>query len=824
MSLKWDGIDRLYITLAPSYMNKVRGLCGTFDANQNNDFITPAGDIETNKIAFTNKFVVDPGCYEPETTVSLPPCSLNSHMANFAEAKCAILNADIFRACHGSVSPDLYYDICMYDVCGCDTAYTATCLCESIAGYAMECANEGIFVDWREHELVAKYCDVSCPGSQVYSNCGPTCGQSCRDLSLPCIETDYCVEGCNCPEGSVLDDDGNCISPSFCPCYYDDHVYSPGDEIEQSCRTCTCINGTFDCIGEECNETLICPNNLVFDVHATPCPITCDNLDHYRSCVASTRPGCICPTGYVLNEDVCVLPSECPCYHSGHSYQHGQSMQIDACNQCVCKGTMWDCTHKVCPAVCSAVGEGHYTTFDGRMYSFVGDCRYTMVQSTNDTFSVEVENVVCGSSGITCTRAIEINIGDYVTIFLVRGGEVTVNDVKVQLPKHYYSLQIEKSGFFYTITSNIGLRVLWDGGTRVYVEVQPHFGGQLSGLCGNFDGNQENDFTAWSGAVEQSADNFANTWKVSVGCPELYHEDVVHPCTVNGHREAWAHRRCNILMQSLFEPCHSIVDPSPYLENCIYDSCGCDIGGDCECLCTAISAYAMECSRSGVHVKWRSQDLCAIQCEYGFEYSACGPSCQETCQTIGDEKPEYCNGCVEGCHCPEGMVVQDGGCVPADECPCYHGNAEYTPGTILLIDCQNCTCVRGNLECFGESCNITCAETEFHCDNDLCIPHGWTCDGDDDCTDGSDEKDCVYTCIADQYTCDSGHCIDARYYCDGSPDCEDNSDEADCPLPSCYGGEFQCDNGKCISREFVCDGEMDCGFNDAADEINCSKF
>ena len=133
-------------------------MCGTFDANQNNDFITPAGDIETNKIAFTNKFVVDPGCYEPETTVSLPPCSLNSHMANFAEAKCAILNADIFRACHGSVSPDLYYDICMYDVCGCDTAYTATCLCESIAGYAMECANEGIFVDWREHELVAKYC------------------------------------------------------------------------------------------------------------------------------------------------------------------------------------------------------------------------------------------------------------------------------------------------------------------------------------------------------------------------------------------------------------------------------------------------------------------------------------------------------------------------------------------------------------------------------------------------------------------------------------------------------------------------------------------
>ncbi len=43
-------------------------------------------------------------------------------------------------------------------------------------------------------------------------------------------------------------------------------------------------------------------------------------------------------------------------------------------------------------------------------------------------------------------------------------------------------------------------------------------------------------------------------------------------------------------------------------------------------------------------------------------------------------------------------------------------------------------------------------------------------------------------------------------------------------LPTCYGGEFQCDNGKCISQEFVCDGDIDCGFNDAADETNCSKL
>jgi hypothetical protein len=34
------------------------------------------------------------------------------------------------------------------------------------------------------------------------------------------------------------------------------------------------------------------------------------------------------------------------------------------------------------------------------------------------------------------------------------------------------------------------------------------------------------------------------------------------------------------------------------------------LGGDCECLCTAISAYAQECNIRGASIKWRSQQLC----------------------------------------------------------------------------------------------------------------------------------------------------------------------------------------------------------------------
>lgn len=36
----------------------------------------------------------------------------------------------------------------------------------------------------------------------------------------------------------------------------------------------------------------------------------------------------------------------------------------------------------------------------------------------------------------------------------------------------------------------------------------------------------------------------------------------------------------------------------------------------------------------------------------------------------------------------------------------------------------------------------TCSAEEFMCDNNDCIHKSWTCDGDADCVDNSDEQNC----------------------------------------------------------------------------------
>lgn len=52
------------------------------------------------------------------------------------------------------------------------------------------------------------------------------------------------------------------------------------------------------------------------------------------------------------------------------------------------------------------------------------------------------------------------------------------------------------------------------------------------------------------------------------------------------------------------------VDPRPFHENCVKDSCACDSGGDCECFCTAVAAYAQACNEAGVCVAWRTPEIC----------------------------------------------------------------------------------------------------------------------------------------------------------------------------------------------------------------------
>ncbi|XP_077410354.1 SCO-spondin [Vanacampus margaritifer] len=829
------------ITLQPHFTNKVRGLCGTLTWNQHDDFMTPEGDVESSVSSFAGKFSTGhctlPGGAPPD------PCTTYTQQRHYADTLCAIIHSSVFQACHDVVEREHYFRLCQSEVCSC--APQKACHCTVLTAYARHCAQEGIAVPWRNQT----FCSVQCSGGQVHHECGRACGRKCSDLQhgWSCDDDgssggggggdELCVPGCQCPAGLVQDYQGQCVPTTMCSCVQGDKTYLPGDIVQNSCNICVCEEGRFNCTQGPCEEFNKCPGSLIYAPRS--CLLTCSSLDppsqQQGSGLQSCREplsGCVCPHGTVLLGDQCVLPAECPCRHNGRLYYSNDTITKD-CNTCVCKERHWHCSQSACAGMCVATGDPHYVTFDGRYFSFLGDCQYVLARETSGLFSVTAENVPCGSTGVTCTKSVTLSLGNTI-IHLLRGKAVTVNGMPVTLPKTYSGsgLILEQVGMFVSLSSRLGVSLLWDGGMRLYVRLAAHLRGNVGGLCGNFDGDTENDFTTRQGIVESTAELFGNSWKVSPSCPDVADQDLRDPCTVNLHRVPWARKRCGIMTQELFSPCHLEVPFQQYYDWCVFDACGCDSGGDCECLCTAIATYAEECNRRGVYIRWRSQELCPLQCENGLVYDPCGPACSPSCPIVQHSPHSQCDllSCVEGCFCPAGTVRYGDSCAVPTQCPCEWEGSMFPPGTTVNQHCQNCSCEDGVWQCDGVACPPpppTCLESEFSCVSGRCIPSQWLCDNEDDCGDGSDEI-CPFTCSPEHFRCTStpsGPCLNLALRCDGHPDCADQSDEEFCgpatPVPLCPPGEFQCASGKCLSASRVCDGRLDCGFADGSDEQDC---
>ena len=61
----------------------------------------------------------------------------------------------------------------------------------------------------------------------------------------------------------------------------------------------------------------------------------------------------------------------------------------------------------------------------------------------------------------------------------------------------------------------------WDDETTVSLLMNPRLSGAVEGLCGNMNGNQNDDFkTPGNGIIETSASIFGDSWKIFGYCPE----------------------------------------------------------------------------------------------------------------------------------------------------------------------------------------------------------------------------------------------------------------------------------------------------------------
>uniref|UniRef100_I3JSK3 VWFD domain-containing protein n=1 Tax=Oreochromis niloticus TaxID=8128 RepID=I3JSK3_ORENI len=665
---------QVYVSLEQSYREKTRGLCGNYNMVLSDDMNTRQGIVEGSAAAFSNSWKASHVCQDREERLD-DPCSFSVENEKYANHWCALLRQpnSTFAECHSVVDPEIYYKRCIYASCNCEKS--EDCLCAVFSSYARACASKGVLLtDWREN-VCDKY-TKNCPESQTFSYKNQRCQLTCRSLSLKqqsCTSDFLPVDGCSCAEDHYLDDNGICVPVAKCPCYHNEVYVKSGKSISINNEHCVCTNGVLHCHSGRTLSTA-CPSSKEYfncstastGVVGVQCVRTCLNLENDDCDATECESGCRCPSGLLDDgKGFCVKESDCPCKHEGHLYASGTRIP-NQCNTCTCQSGKWTCTEKKCPGTCIIYGSGHYTTFDQKKYAFQGQCGYIAVKNNcgnktvHDSFGVIIENVPCGSTGTTCSKKVRIQLGR-IEIKLSRGRFEEDDLGHGPLIKY----RIRKVGLYVVVESVIGVAVMWDRKTAVRILLEPTHFGEVCGLCGNFDGDGQNDYTTQGQLVVSNLLEFANSWKVSSSCPDA--EENIDPCAVTPSRHKWAKMMCSIIIGETFKECHRKVSPIPFYENCVKDSCACDTGGDCECLCTAVAVYAQACNEHDVCIAWRTPEICPVYCDYYnspmeciWHYYPCHRPCYKTCLN-----PEgVCFNPIptlEGCYpvCPEDKPIFD---------------------------------------------------------------------------------------------------------------------------------------------------------------------
>ena len=321
--------------------------------------------------------------------------------------------------------------------------------------------------------------------------------------------------------------------------------------------------------------------------------------------------------------------------NTGIVYQIGETYQQNCATRCTCRsGGQIDCVTVPCSfdgPTCTAWGDPHYTAFDGTVHHYQGFCQYVHVERcTNSEFSIKTRNLRIGRSRVAAVTEVTID-APRVNIVLRRGRPVPViinmqqSSATGTVIYNSNGVEVRRVGTsVHVFLNTIGIRVSWDGNTRIDVTVSTRLLNELCGLCGTYNGNRNDDLQRRDGVVTGSVTNFGDSWLVPGSCASVGKRNApgVEGCSNDSAVIHAGQNRCRVLREGVFSACNRVVDPTQFIENCEFDFCCCTDAEREDCYCDSLAAYAAACAEAGVVLStWRNFFCRKLTTRYKIRYN-----------------------------------------------------------------------------------------------------------------------------------------------------------------------------------------------------------
>ena len=241
-----------------------------------------------------------------------------------------------------------------------------------------------------------------------------------------------------------------------------------------------------------------------------------------------------------------------------------------------------------------------------RYYDFQGNCEYILSQPCDSMdFAVIVGNDRCNSRA-TCTNFVRVVVpGENLDMLLGRGGTVTINDIpqanngdEVILTSGGVEV-VRVGGRPHVLLNDLGVKVTWDGRYRVEVTVSTSWRGRLCGLCGNYNGDPDDDFMTPNNESVSDPNEFGISWLLLSNISTLCQQYPPPPGPCPDDIMAIAVERCSVLEGGRFTPCNDIVSPTTFVQSCIYDYCHSDEENREHFFHSSIGTYTAVCAGGG---------------------------------------------------------------------------------------------------------------------------------------------------------------------------------------------------------------------------------